>query len=43
MESLGSERAKAGGPYVKLSSWLQLALGLSLRLGERQRLRSHRD
>lgn len=41
MESLGREKAKAGGPYVKLRSWLQLALELSLRLGERQRLRSH--
>lgn len=27
LESLGRERAKAGGPYVKLRLWLQLPLG----------------
>lgn len=32
MGSLGREGAKAGGPYVKPRSWLQLALGLSLRV-----------
>lgn len=30
--SLGRERAKATGSYVKPKSWLQLALGLSLRV-----------
>lgn len=31
MEILGRERGNAGGPYVNLRYWLQLALGLSLR------------
>ena len=39
-EGLGKERAKAGGPYVKLSPWLRVGLGLGLGLGERQTLRS---
>lgn len=32
MESLGREKARAGGFYVKPRSWLKLALGLSLRV-----------
>lgn len=35
MESLGREKARAGGFYVKPRSWLKLALGLSLRIREK--------